>query len=835
VNGTALEPDTDKVVDVTVPTALSALTSDSTHRVVTDTQINKWNAASGTVTSVNASGASGSHLSVTGGPITSAGTLTVGLENGYSIPSTTKQSEWDAASGTVTSVNASGASNSHLSVTGGPITSSGTLTVGLENGYSIPSTTKQSEWDAASGTVTSVNASAATNSHLSVTGGPITSAGTLTVGLQSGYSIPTTAKQSEWDAASGTVTSVNASGASGSHITVSGGPVTSSGTLTISLQSGYSIPTTAKQSEWDGKVDPEDIEAFFDGAEYNSTDKKIYFKHGSDVITAATIDASDFIKDGMVSNVEIKEGTGGNIGKQCLVITFNTDAGHSPIEIPLTNIFDPSNYYTKAEIDTQFSTETARTENVYVKKETGKGLSTNDYTDADKDKLDGIASGAQVNVIEGVQRNGTDLTVDANKKVNVIVPILTVKVNGTALEPDANKAVDVTVPTALSALTDDSTHRVVTDTQINKWDAASGTVTSVNASAVTNSHLSVTGGPITSAGTMGIGVASGYSIPSTGDQATWTAKQDALVSGENIKTINGESLLGSGNVETEVTTNKVTEITSASTDTQYPSAKAVYDEISELDLVVAASLNDLNSRIKEALTGVTITGTGNVVTAVTENGKSVVVELGTANMDVDSALDSASTNPVENRAIYEYITNDELAISAALNALNDSKLGDIVTSGSGNVVTNIENVSGETIVTFGEVDATVDSALTSSSTNAVESRAIYKVIWEDEKVISAAFNDLNERKVDNSEIDGIVNNLELEMSDITNEIDGLATSAITGVTTTGSGSVVTSISKTGNTLNVTMGSLEAETYSKAEVNAMIAALTARIEALENGS
>ena len=33
-----------------------------------------------------------------------------------------------------------------------------------------------------------------------------------------------------------------------------------------------------------------------------------------------------------------------------------------------------------------------------VDKETGKGLSTNDFTDADKDKLDSIESGAEVNV-----------------------------------------------------------------------------------------------------------------------------------------------------------------------------------------------------------------------------------------------------------------------------------------------------------------------------------------------------------------------------------------------------------------------------------------------------
>lgn len=53
-----------------------------------------------------------------------------------------------------------------------------------------------------------------------------------------------------------------------------------------------------------------------------------------------------------------------------------------------------------------------------VDKETGKGLSTNDYTTAEKTKLSNIAENAQVNVLEGVQVNGTDLTV-TDKKVNV--------------------------------------------------------------------------------------------------------------------------------------------------------------------------------------------------------------------------------------------------------------------------------------------------------------------------------------------------------------------------------------------------------------------------------
>lgn len=58
---------------------------------------------------------------------------------------------------------------------------------------------------------------------------------------------------------------------------------------------------------------------------------------------------------------------------------------------------------------------------------------------ADKTKLDGIEASADVNVLEGVQVNGTDLTIDANKKVNITFAdgdstggLGSIKLNGTA-------------------------------------------------------------------------------------------------------------------------------------------------------------------------------------------------------------------------------------------------------------------------------------------------------------------------------------------------------------------------------------------------------------------
>ena len=60
----------------------------------------------------------------------------------------------------------------------------------------------------------------------------------------------------------------------------------------------------------------------------------------------------------------------------------------------------------------------------YVQKETGKGLSTNDYTTAEKQKLANIADGAQVNKMESVKVNGAAQAIAADKSVNISVPVI---------------------------------------------------------------------------------------------------------------------------------------------------------------------------------------------------------------------------------------------------------------------------------------------------------------------------------------------------------------------------------------------------------------------------
>lgn len=107
-----------------------------------------------------------------------------------------------------------------------------------------------------------------------------------------------------------------------------------------------SIPTKTSDLRNDsGYIDGTALATLFDGADYDSSTKRINFKHGQNIL--AFIDATAFIKDGMVESVVIEDGY--------VVITFNTDSGKEAIRIDITDIFDPSNYYDKTAIDNLLS------------------------------------------------------------------------------------------------------------------------------------------------------------------------------------------------------------------------------------------------------------------------------------------------------------------------------------------------------------------------------------------------------------------------------------------------------------------------------------------------
>ena len=106
---------------------------------------------------------------------------------------------------------------------------------------------------------------------------------------------------------------------------------------------GGGIDSGAVQTQID-----QSISGFADSVLYNSTSKYVEFYHGGTGGTKVyEFDASDFVIDGMIDDVRIETIS----GVSYLVIDFNTASGKEDIQIPLTDIFDPSNYYTKTDVD----------------------------------------------------------------------------------------------------------------------------------------------------------------------------------------------------------------------------------------------------------------------------------------------------------------------------------------------------------------------------------------------------------------------------------------------------------------------------------------------------
>lgn len=78
--------------------------------------------------------------------------------------------------------------------------------------------------------------------------------------------------------------------------------------------------------------------------EWDSNAKSLKLYSGNHLL--ATVDGTTWVKDGMVESAAIVANN--------LEITFNTDAGKEKISVPLTDIFNPDNYYNKTEIDSKF-------------------------------------------------------------------------------------------------------------------------------------------------------------------------------------------------------------------------------------------------------------------------------------------------------------------------------------------------------------------------------------------------------------------------------------------------------------------------------------------------
>lgn len=227
----------------------------------------------------------------------------------------------------------------------------------------------------------------------------------------------------------------------------------------------------------------------FAGATWSSNDKKIYFYDNASATGTALayIDGTDFVKDGFLSSVTIDNRTISGESVPCLVFIWNTDAGIQETDIPISGIFDPTNYVS---IDT-FTAYTAATDTVL-----GGKADTTAMTEA----ISEATSGKVDNSTYTAFTSSTD----------------------TALAGKANTADVVTdVTTTVIPMAGEPTHVVLYKTK---------------------------GG--SNSGSDVFKVGSGLTINSTSREMSvdTTTIQEKLTSGTNIKTVNGNSLLGSGDL-----------------------------------------------------------------------------------------------------------------------------------------------------------------------------------------------------------------------------------------------------------------------------------------------
>lgn len=203
-----------------------------------------------------------------------------------------------------------------------------------------------------------------------------------------------------------------------------------------------------------------------------------------------------------------------------------------------------------------------------VDKVTGKGLSTNDYTDAEKTKLAGIdMSTKQDTLVSGTNIktiNGSTLLGPGN-----------IVIEGGGGGGSENIAAEYSASSTYAVgdycIYDGQLYRCTTAiTTAEAWTAAHWTMVTVgeeltdlkgdipqNVSDLINDSgfISTETDPVYSAS-----AASGIT---SSDISNWNGKQPALVSGTNIKTVNSTSLLGSGNIAVQSVISSVTVTISA--------------------------------------------------------------------------------------------------------------------------------------------------------------------------------------------------------------------------------------------------------------------------------
>lgn len=328
--------------------------------------------------------------------------------------------------------------------------------------------------------------------------------------------------------------------------------------------STYTAYTAATDTALAGKADLSDIPSvsgYADSVQYNTSSKYVEFYHGGTGGTKVyEFDASPFLIDGMVESVVITSVTSGGSEVTVLEITWNSAAGGQVTDIPLNEIFDASNYYTKSETSGKTEIANALAEKVNVADNNVEVCSTSTTTNMTTTYANGATSANASWIsdpsIGGYQFYSLNVTVE-NQTGGTQAYSWTRNSHSDVDDDKVTITLDYGDYDAYLTITPKGDYRIVSlvGRTIDEEETMSSISFTVSRCTSYGQSAEVIGNTIlpSLANKAETSALTAHTSDSTihvtsSDKTTWNGKQDALVSGTNIKTVNNESLLGSGNI-----------------------------------------------------------------------------------------------------------------------------------------------------------------------------------------------------------------------------------------------------------------------------------------------
>jgi hypothetical protein len=533
-----------------------------TTNATTDTiTINSTDQFVGTVTSVAMSAPTG--FAISGSPITTSGTLGLSFASGYSLPTDAIQADW------TTSYNRSLTAFAYNTSTGALTLTKQDTTTLIANVTLAPfSTTNLAEgtnlyytdtrvrlalsagtgisYDNATGVISNSDRGSSQNifKNIAITGSELvvadTNDDTVTFTAGAGVTITSVASTDTITISAtglgGTVTSVGLTAPTG--FSVSGSPVTTSGTITLAFAAGYALPTTASQANWDDAYNNKITAVSFNSGTLTLTQQDtgtlttsldgryILLSEKAAVNGVATLDSSGKIPSSQLpssvfeykglwnaatNTPTLADGTGdpGDVYQCNVAGTVNFGSGPVTFAVGDLVIYDGTEWQ-KSDSTTEVESVNGQT-GVVVLTTTNIGEGTNLYfTDARARTAISGGTGISYNNTTGTITN-SDLGSSQN-----IFKNFDVAGQSTVSADTNNDTLTLVAGTNISITTNATTDTIT----INSTDQFVGTVTSVGMSAPTG--FTVSGTPVTSSGTLGLAFAAGYSLPTDAIQADWT-------------------------------------------------------------------------------------------------------------------------------------------------------------------------------------------------------------------------------------------------------------------------------------------------------------------------